>query len=380
MKKKKVYSLIDKYKSGNVTEDERKELFDWYRSVANQDAEFPEDEHVVEHFMHNRLMVDTQALGKTRNNRGWLAAAAAIAVVLGVGLFYFIKKDPHSAENQLVHKTEIRPGRNQAVLILADGSEVSLNDAIAGNISSQSGIKISRAAAGQIVYTVLPQAMQSNGQVDTVTRYNTIKTPVGGQFKVVLSDGTQVWLNALSSLKFPLSFAAKNERRVSLAGEGYFEVKRNEQAPFKVSTAKQLIEVLGTHFNVEAYPENAATKTTLLEGSVRIASGDHTVKLRPGQEAVLKENFEVANVQAENAVAWKNGLFRFEGENLEAIMTIVARWYNVKVVYESEDIKRESFGVLSDRFANISTLLNSMEQTGGVKFRVQGSTVYVGSK
>jgi len=379
LKKKKVYSLIDKYKSGNVTEDERKELFDWYRSVANQDAEFPEDEHTVEQFMRNRLMVDTQAVGKTRNKRTWLAAAS-VAVILGMGLLYFIKKDPHSAQNQLVRKTEIQPGRNQAVLILADGSEVSLNDAIAGNISSQSGIKISRAAAGQIVYTVLPQAITSDGQADTITRYNTIKTPVGGQFKVILSDGTQVWLNALSSLKFPLSFATKNERRVSLVGEGYFEVKKNEQAPFKVSTAKQLIEVLGTHFNVDAYPENAATKTTLLEGAVRIASGDHTVKLRPGQEAILKENFEVADVQAENAVAWKNGLFRFDGESLEAIMTIVARWYNVKVVYESEGIKRESFGVLSDRFANISTLLNSMEQTGGVKFRVQGSTVYVSSK
>lgn len=379
MKKKKVYSLIDKYKSGNVTEDERKELFDWYRTVANEESEFPEDEHIVEQYMLNRLLTDTKVVGK-RNNYSYWIAAASIFIVVGLGIFYFSNNDTKLNPTQMAKKSAIKPGKNQAVLVLADGSEVSLSDANLSSIPGQSGIQISKTAGGQIVYTVLPQLPRADGLVDTTTYYNTIRTPAGGQFKIVLSDGTQVWLNAMSSLKFPVGFAANKDRAVSLVGEGYFEVRRNEQSPFRVSTAKQTIEVLGTHFNVDAYPGESSTKTTLLEGSVRIASEDHSVKLRPGQEAVLKDKFTVNSVQAENAVAWKNGFFRYEGEKLENIMKVMSRWYNVEVVYEDESLKNESFGVLSDRFGDISILLHNLELTGQVKLRIKGSIVYVNSK
>jgi transmembrane sensor len=381
MRKNKVYSLINKYQSGKATDAEKKEIIDWYRTVGNRESQFPEDEHAVDQFMLHRLMTAAQSTEKRHSRTYWLAAASVVAI-LGTSILLFRNSLVQPGKAGMERAQVIRPGGNKAVLVLADGSEIDLDNKKQQNITSQTGVKILKSAGGQILYTALSQdsKMGRTQPTDTTTLYNIIKTPAGGQFKVVLSDGTTVWLNSLSSLKFPVDFSSKKDRSVVLTGEGYFEVRHDDHKPFRVNSKSQVVEVLGTHFNVNAYPEESSMKTTLLEGAVQIESGNQHVRLNPGQEALLIKDFKVSNVKTAYAVAWKDGLFQFDNERLETIMKVISRWYNIKVVYENESLKRETFGVLSDRVADISTLLNILQQTGDVKFRVDGSTVYVERK
>ncbi|MES1160477.1 MAG: FecR domain-containing protein, partial [Bacteroidota bacterium] len=209
--------------------------------------------------------------------------------------------------------------------------------------------------------------------------YNKIEIPPGGQYCVVLPDSTRVWLNAGSSLRFPVRFAS-NQRRVELSGEGYFEVAANKEAPFHVSCLHQEVEVLGTHFNIHAYSDEAHTVTTLLTGSIRVNGGGSSILLRPDQQADLYDRLRVQQVDAEDAVAWKNGYFRFDDERLETIMKSIGRWYNVGIDYENEQLKDEPYGILSARFANLSALLKLMEQTGSAHFSLEGSIIHIKKK
>jgi len=206
--------------------------------------------------------------------------------------------------------------------------------------------------------------------------YNKIEIPAGGQYQVVLPDGTRVWLNSSSWLRFPVHFSSK-ERRVELSGEAYFQVQRDPAAPFRISSLRQEIEVLGTQFNVHAYPDETHIRTTLVDGAVRVTAGGKSVLLAPKEEADLGDGLHVSQADVEAAVAWKNGYFRCVDQPLEIIMKQVSRWYNVKVAYEDEKMKDETFGILSNKFSNISVLLKMMEKTGNAKFTVNGSTVVV---
>jgi transmembrane sensor len=372
--KKIDYRLISKFRSGKATDAEKKELLEWYRAVADRESEFPEDEFTVEKYMLQRLM---RAAGKTPKKSTplyWLAAAS-IALVFCVTTFYLTSKNSNVPVKNTIVK--VLPGGDKAVLILPNGLQVSLNDKAQHDIPVQRGIEVHKNTGGQIRYSLLPPEKRAEQQADTATVYNTIKTPAGGQFKIVLSDGTKVWLNAMSSLKFPVNFSSKKDRSVILAGEGYFEVHPNAKQPFKVTSKNQLIEVLGTHFNVNAYQDEEDVKTVLLEGAVKVSSGHLAVKLVPGQEASFRKQFKISNVNTDYAVAWKAGQFRFDGERLEVIMKTISRWYNVKVSYEDESLKNELYGVLSDRVSDLSAMLKIMEQTGEVKFRISGATVYV---
>ena len=374
--KKINYRLISKFQSGRATDAEKKELLEWYRAVANRESEFPEDELAVEKFMRHRLMRAANETGKKSNRIYWLAAAsiAAIFCMTTVYLTSIYRNVP--SQNRIV---KVSPGGDKAVLILSNGLQVSLNDHEQHNIPSQPGINIVKNTGGQIHYSILPAVPGKNNdyQEDTTTIYNTIKTPAGGQFKIVLSDGTKVWLNAMSSLKFPVNFSSKKNRSVILVGEGYFEVYPNAKQPFKVTSKNQVIQVLGTHFNVNAYQDEDEIRTVLLEGAVKLSSGDLTAKLFPGQQASFRKQFKISNVDTDYAVAWKSGKFRFDDERLEVIMKTISRWYNVKVTYENESLKDELYGVLSDRISDMSAMLKIMEQTGDVKFRIRGATVYV---
>jgi ferric-dicitrate binding protein FerR (iron transport regulator) len=280
-----------------------------------------------------------------------------------------------------VAQSNIHPGGNKAILTLASGKKISLTDAGNGQIANQNGIKVTKAANGQLVYTItgrenLPGASSSND----LDAFNTIETPKGGQYQVVLPDGSKVWLNAYTSLKFPVSFNNQKERRVELSGEAYFEVAHNKDLPFRVVTARQTVEVLGTHFDVNAYSDDAVTKTTLLQGLVRITAASRSAILNPGQQAKLTGTLDVSEVNTAEAIAWKNGYFNFDDEKLENIMRSVSRWYNVDVVFEDQSLKKETFGAVTTRFANITTLLKMMEQTGDARFNIQGTTITVSKK
>jgi len=202
---------------------------------------------------------------------------------------------------------------------------------------------------------------------------------VGGEYQVVLADGTKVWLNALSSIRFPTSFKG-SERKVEITGEAYFEVAKNARMPFRVIGGSQTVEVLGTHFNINAYPDESAVATTLLEGSVKVAMHDGQAKvLKPGEQALIfKENnsFRVKEVDAEDAVAWKNGYFQFNDDDLKTIMNQLSRWYNVEIVYQQANLDQKFGGTIS-RSKNLSQVLRILELTGNVRFRVEGRRITV---
>jgi ferric-dicitrate binding protein FerR (iron transport regulator) len=377
----RIYILIKKYRDNTATAAEREELLNWYRENAYQDAEFPESEEMTGEAMLARLNRETKP-AKTKPIFRWVAAASAVLILGVTGLFItrMLTTDQEDFPRR-VAQSNIHPGGNKAILTLASGKKISLTDAGNGQIANQNGIKVTKAANGQLVYTItgrenLPGASSSND----LDAFNTIETPKGGQYQVVLPDGSKVWLNAYTSLKFPVSFNNQKERRVELSGEAYFEVAHNKDLPFRVVTARQTVEVLGTHFDVNAYSDDAVTKTTLLQGLVRITAASRSAILNPGQQAKLTGTLDVSEVNTAEAIAWKNGYFNFDDEKLENIMRSVSRWYNVDVVFEDQSLKKETFGAVTTRFANITTLLKMMEQTGDARFNIQGTTITVSKK
>jgi transmembrane sensor len=257
-----------------------------------------------------------------------LAAAATVLMVVGAALFYY-RAAKRTEINPLAQHKEIKPGSNKAVLILANGQKISLSDTTNGQIATQANIKITKTAKGQIIYE-LPNAVGDNDQAPV---YNTIEAPTGGQWEVILPDQSKVWLNARSSLTYPTYFTG-NERKVQLKGEAYFEITHNEKMPFKVSSKGQTVEVLGTHFDIMAYEDEPTMRTTLLEGSVKIADHGRSGILVPGEQAQVSDAvMKVTNeVDLEDVMAWKNGYFKFN-EGLESIMRKIARWYDVEIVY-----------------------------------------------
>lgn len=240
-----------------------------------------------------------------------------------------------------------------------------------GHLANESGVNISKNADGEIVYTVTADINS------TAHAINTLQTTRGEQIQLRLPDGSTVYLNAASSLKYPASFMHQEERRVTISGEGYFEIAKDKAHPFIVESSGQEVKVLGTHFNINAYNDNPDSKTTLLEGSVNITTAHQSKNLRPGTEASNDgKDIVVRQVDTELAVAWKNNLFLFENEELGSIMRQVERWYNVEVIY-SDNIAHERFGGGVSRFDSVAKLLKSLEATGKVHFKIEGRKIYV---
>jgi transmembrane sensor len=304
--------------------------------------------------------------------RRLIAAAAIIAVVLSISLYFYTnnsKVKPTLVAQ--INTNKIVPGGNKAFLTLADGVKISLDEASIGELSKQGNVIVRKTKDGQLMYDL--SGTDQSGAV----AFNTIETPRGGEYQVVLPDGTKVWLNAQSKLIFPTAFRGK-QRKVELIGEGYFEVAKNKRMPFLVSSAGQVVEVLGTHFNISAYPDENTMKTTLLEGSVRITktNTNQSAMLIPGQEASIKTggNILVAAVNTNNAVAWKNGYFMFANESLETVMTKISRWYDIDVTYKG-NVTKEAFVGQVSRFEKISEVLSVLELTGLVHFKIEGRRV-----
>lgn len=372
--------LLEKYKAGNCSEEEKAIVETWYLQLSTQHT--PEEQRIE----HTKKEVWEALMnhGRKKNRmrtlfKIFVPVAAVLALAVVASILYFRSPVPLSQGNAEIVKThKIVPGSNKAYLTLANGHRISLTDAANGTIQQQMGLTISKTADGTLVYEVANAAQQSNQ--DEIL-YNTIETPKGGQYQINLPDGTKVWLNAASSLKYPTQFVGNN-RVVELNGEGYFEVSKNENKKFIVKTGMQQVEVLGTHFNINAYRDEASVKTTLLEGAVRVSLKDGRKEeesrlLKPGQQSEQSGNsIDVRNVDAENVVAWKKGDFIFNGEELSGIMRKIARWYDVEVVYKGnfEDLK---FGGYISRSKNISSVLGIMESTGKIHFQIQGKTIIV---
>ncbi|WP_316805615.1 FecR family protein [Pedobacter nototheniae] len=302
--------------------------------------------------------------------KGWIKYAAAILLIsLGIGFYWYQKQ----LQNPLLtsNTKDILPGGNRAVLTLGNGKKVILDDAATGLLAEQGNIEVRKAADGQIVYNI----KEESGAASVI---NTIETQNGGQYQINLPDGTKVWLNAASTLKYPTSFAA-NERKVELKGEAYFEVAKNEKKPFKVMLNNDAqIKVLGTHFNINAYPEEESINATLLEGSIAMSSGKQTEKIVPGQQAQAFNSHRinvVNDVNVDEVIAWKNGFFSVRTVSLQDIMKQVEKWYDVKVIYK--DNVQAEFVAKLPRNVRLLALIKLLEYTKQVHFKLEGKTLYV---
>jgi ferric-dicitrate binding protein FerR (iron transport regulator) len=300
--------------------------------------------------------------------------AAAVLGIIVLSTFLLLNKSRSAqlakAENNVQRfKDDVAPGGNKAILTLADGSVIFLDDAKNGTLTQQGSAKVIK-LDGKLLYDL---SAEKTKQVV----YNTISTPKGGQYQLELPDGSLVWLNASSSIHFPTSFTEK-ERRVEITGEAYFEVAKNARQPFIVAVNSSEVQVLGTHFNINAYNDEEDVRTTLLEGSVKFVDGSNTSLLQPGQQSQLTKDRVVKvanNVDVNEVVAWKNGLFSFENAGIETIMRQLSRWYDVNIEYKgkTDDI----FVAEISRNIKLSDVLKALELTGRVKFEIDGKKIVV---
>ncbi|MBB2149075.1 FecR family protein [Pedobacter gandavensis] len=376
--------LLEKYKAGNCTDAEKAMVETWYLDFQKEGAALTNIElEGATDRIQERLFLHIEAeepVVKKRTLWPRIAAAAAVILVSGMAVYIYSNQNPTVNPEALAAanygaKSPILPGGNKAILTLANGQEISLDEAGNGKLAEQSGITITKTKDGQLVYTV-SAAANTNA---VKTGMNTIATPKGGQYQINLPDGTKVWLNAASSLRYPTAFAGE-AREVSLTGEAYFEVAQSQPAKsFKVATSSQTVEVLGTHFNINAYSDEPSTKTTLLEGAVKVWSkdkADRALILKPGQQAALTESqLHVNYGKEEEAVAWKHGVFKFKDADLQSVMRSVARWYDLEVSYEGTLPDRQFSGEI-DRNSNLSQVLDILSFFK-VHFSVHGKQIIV---
>lgn len=370
---KDIKAILDKVNSGTATLEEQEVVKYWLHQL-HQDEDSGLSESDLE-----TLSADTwldiqqkRVPGKVKRSFLWpaIAAAACLLLAFSATLYFYYAGTSVQDKAAGVFVQDIPAGGNKAYLTLADGKKISLTDASAGAIATQAGIKITKTPNGQLVYTVADQ--QYTGKNDD---YNRIETPRGGQYQLNLPDGTKVWLNAASSLKYPVNFSSKAERSVELTGEAYFEVAKDKSHPFVVKSAGQKVKVLGTHFNVNAYSDEYNVRTTLLEGSVKV---NDDVVLAPGEQSVfMAGQLMVKTVNASDAIDWKNGEFVFNNEPLTDILRKVSRWYNVNIVYIRPAKDGPTFSGSVSRFENVSVVLRMLEETSNVRFSITGKTIKV---
>ena len=375
--------LYKKFQKGSCTPEEIELLYAHQEEAFFSDLEW-EDAARNKKQVHDRIWQRlnesrTVQPGRQRTSFVWLRVAAAALIVVSVGLLLGRHLSQTTGEEQqkiVTKKVTIIPGGNKATLTMSDGKTIVLTDVENGHLATHSGIEVRKTQDGMLVYDF--KAPQSGMTDAPASLLNTVSTPKGGQYQIKLSDGTSVWLNAASSLRFPVSFTGA-QREVELNGEAYFEVAKNRNQPFIVSANGTSVQVLGTHFNVSAYHDDYAVTTTLLEGSVRLYKGSSSVLLRPGQQGKSMNNqmnISVQPVNLEQVIAWKDGYFMFKNESITTIMKQAARWYDIDVVYQDQ-LKDQEFGGKISRYSDISELLKNLELTGTIHFKVEGRRVTV---
>jgi ferric-dicitrate binding protein FerR (iron transport regulator) len=369
MEKKQLTELFKKYHDGTCTEEEKALLEAWY-------LQYNEQQDVNLSYRQIKAVKDRIFRELPGNHTSFLkagtrlmAAAALIGVIITIAL-YFLTGTPKPARHPLVN--DVPPGTNKAILKLAGGRSINLSDAKNGRLTAQNGLQIIKSSAGQVTYRV-------SGAAATDHSLNTITTPKGGQWKIQLPDGTNVWLNAATSLTFPSSFTQLKNRSVSLDGEAYFEVTKDKAHPFIVQSAGQRVEVLGTHFNINSYQDEPLVRTTLAEGSVKVTNdkGGGAKYLTPGKQAILSGGqLTVGDADLQENLAWVNGQFWFSDESIRSIMRKLARWYDIDVQYEGEPSTDGLNGRIS-RYKNISQVLRALAATHTIHFKMEGRRVTV---
>ena len=389
MQQEKVQRLVEKYLHNIASKEEIKQLFHWYESESSSEAAWNldnyEDEQLLKSRLYDTILKQNRFKTEMPARRFWskLTIAATISVFLASGLYFYSTKEQVQknvpVEARVKSKTnDIQPGGYKAILTLSDGKKIILDDSQNGVLINQGGIKIHKNSRGVIEYTlskpVNEQSLAERGEIYTV--YNTIQTPVGGKFQLNLADGSKVWLNSASLLRFPVFFSG-DTREVELKGEAYFEVSKNIGKKFSVRSGNQTVEVLGTHFNINAYSDEPAITTTLIEGAVRVIelNTKKSQILKPGEQSKVDRDIRIQRKDTQAEVAWKDGYFYFENARIETVMRKLGRWYGITARYEGELPEHHFEGAIATNL----TLLEVLEilQKSNIHFRLEGKEVVV---
>ncbi|WPU94346.1 FecR domain-containing protein [Mucilaginibacter sabulilitoris] len=384
-----IAELISKLLKGDISPEEDLWLKNWVEESAVNRAHF--EKLTDQSYLENRLKywnaIDKEKAWdklqqkleaketKARFNYLPLLKYAAILILLStVGILLYRENSKHlqKAVNQSIVHNQIRPGSNHAILILGNGEKITLKKHAKLSISENDGTAVS----SQNDVLAYKQDERQSG-VDQKLVYNTIMVPRGGVYQLILADGSKVWMNSASSLRYPTAFSGK-DRRVYLTGEAYFEVAKNARMPFIVKTNKAEVQVLGTHFNVMAYDDESSCKTTLLEGAVKVQSSAAVNVIKPGQQAVIDIQGQQkinSDIDVDEELAWKNGLFIFKDAGIKGIMQQASRWYDVDVVYEGKIPEIQFTGQMSRKvdFYGFTNIL----KYAGLNFNIKGKTVTI---
>lgn len=378
MDKNRLRSLFERINQGDFSQQDIEEVDNWYHNINAGDGDLKRwfievgGEEMLAEQMYSSFSQFIAKQNRRQRIQRVFQIAAIFIVFCGVAITIYLNQN--KPQRQLAKKTstQINSSQKNAKLTLADGSTVNVKD-LAFGTTNLSGAILEKTRDGRLIYKINGAAQASTA------KYNTITTPRASQFEIVLPDGTHVWLNAASSLKFPLRFQG-DEREVVLQGEGYFEVTPNKKMPFKVQSGIQTITVLGTHFNVKAYREEQQISTTLFEGSVNIRNNKtaENETLEPGKQAdinIEKAGITISNADVDQALSWKNGYFIFDNQDVRSIMTLISRWYDVDVEYHITS--EERFGGTFHRSSDLQELLKNLESLGKTKFQLKERKVIV---
>lgn len=379
--------LAQKLREGTISPAEMMQLNEWYNSFEDHAVEYQlehgESANEIAHNIRQRITrsISNNNTRKKKHWRKWAVAAAAILCISTAAYFLWdqgtAKPIAASPAKKPLQKDDIAPGGNKAILTLADGSTITLDSAANGQLTQQDNISITKTEDGKLTYQIDGKTITE----DDEAFYNTISTPRGGQYQVTLSDGSKVWLNAASSIRFPVRFMG-TERKVTITGEAYFEVEKDAARPFRVNAAGSEVEVLGTAFDVNAYDDENSIKTTLVHGSVKIkaAASGNTAFLTPGQQSgIAGGKIDVRNdADIEEVLAWKNGRFQFNHTDIRSILRQISRWYDVDVEYAANVDMSFSGQLTKDEY--VSKVFDMLALTGEVKFRIAGRKIIVTPK
>jgi ferric-dicitrate binding protein FerR (iron transport regulator) len=377
MTKQEAKELLERVENGTCTPEEKILVDSWYLDITRQAKDFT---GAIDYESEKLWIWNQLQKRKVRRLPNWLVAAACLTFfMLSIGVYVFVSQKHSHPAAELASK-DILPGTNKATLTLANGKRIDLDAAKNGNIASLTGVTVQKTASGKVIYHIT-SGNDVSANAETLA-YNTISTPNGGQYEVILPDGTDVYLNAASSLIYPTRFAG-NERLVTLSGEAYFEVSKDPSKPFIIKSTnvagstvpQQLIKVLGTHFNVSCYPEEPI-KTTLAEGKIEISQPANPQKatLKPGNQSIVSSNgIKVQQVNVEAATAWKDGLFVFSNTDLQTVLKQISRWYDVEV--DQSITEDQSFEGEIPRNVSLYKVLEAIEIGSHVKLKVKGRRI-----
>ena len=388
MSKEEVQQLVEKYLHGTASKEEEERLLRWYWRESSLESEWElnssQSENELKSMIYAKIIkheeTDSNQLSKSKINFSRLGAPLLFTLIVILSAYFYSARVQKESTDKIiasVKPNDILPGGSKAILTLADGRKIELDESENGILVNQGGIKVHKNSDGIIEYTFSKQEKNTIAASDkTVPVYNTIETPVGGKYQLNLADGTKVWLNSSSSLRFPIFFSDDN-REVELKGEAYFEVSKDFKRKFSVRSGIQTVEVLGTQFNINAYSDEKSIKTTLFEGEIRVIDlkTNDSKLLKPGEQSNVDQSIQIKRIDTQAEIAWKEGYFYFKKADIETVMRQLGRWYGVTARYEANLPEHHFSGAISNNL----TLLEVLEilEKSDIHFSLDGKEVIV---